>query len=88
MGLHVGMIFYDISSELVNINAILSSIISLVSTVHYIHLKSALVASMYYTQHSVTNVKGRLMYDTSQQISRDLEQICKLLNNKLSNLPT
>jgi len=88
MGLHVGYIFYDKSSELSNIDAILFSIMSLVSTVHYIHLRSALVAEMYYTQHSVTNVKGRLRYDTSQQISRDLEQICKFLPNNFSNLPT
>jgi len=40
---------------------------------------------MYYTQHSVTNMKGRLRYDTSQLISRDLDKIFKLLNNNLSN---
>jgi hypothetical protein len=36
--------FLDKTSELPKINAILFSIISLGSTVHYIHLKSALVA--------------------------------------------
>ena len=80
MSLHFGKIFYDGNSD-----AIPSSIISLGSTLQYIHLKSALASEMYYTQHSVTNEKGILRYDTSQQISIDLDQIFKLLNNNLSN---
>ena len=81
MSLHVGKIFYVKSSELPKIDANLFSIMSLESTVQYIHLKSALVALMFFTQHNVRNMKGRLGYDTFQQISRDLEQICKLLTN-------
>ena len=40
---------------------------------------------MYYTKHSGTNVIGRLRYDTSEKISRDLEQIWELLTNNLNN---
>jgi len=42
MSLHVGKTFYVKSSEQPKIDAIPFSIISLESTVHYIHLKSAL----------------------------------------------
>jgi len=85
MCLYVGKIFYDISSEIPKIDAILFSIISLEPILNITHLKRSLAVLMYYTQLSVTNVKCRLRYDTSQQISRDLEQICKLLTNNLSN---
>jgi len=41
-----------------------------VSTVHYIHLKSALAALIYCTKHSGTNVISRLKYDISAKIKR------------------
>ena len=44
MSLHVGKFFYDGISELPKNDAIPFSIISLESTVQYIHLKSALAA--------------------------------------------
>jgi len=44
MSLHVGKVFYDILSEIPKFNEILYSIISLKSTVQYIHLKIALAA--------------------------------------------
>ena len=44
MSLHDGKIFYDGNSELPKIDAILSSINSLESTLQYIHLKSALAS--------------------------------------------
>jgi len=44
MSLQCGKIFYVISSEIPKIDYILCSKNSLVSTVHYIHLKSAVAA--------------------------------------------
>jgi len=44
MSLHCGKIFYHISSEIPKVDEILYSIISLKSTVQYIHLKIALAA--------------------------------------------
>ena len=85
MSLYIWKIFYDKSSEIPKIDAILFSIISLESTLNITNFKRALAALIYYKQLSVTNVKCRLRYDISQQISRDLEKICKLLTNNLSN---
>ena len=85
ISLYVGKIFYDKSSGLPKIDAILFFIISLESTLNITNFKRTLAALIYYKQLSVTNVKCRLRYDTSQQKSRELEQICKLLTNNLSN---